>query len=68
MSLLVWNCRGMVNTRAVRILKEIGQQQRPSLIFLSETLVRKNKIGVICKLIHFVGYFAIDMFKDLGVA
>ncbi|XP_074361982.1 uncharacterized protein LOC141702184 [Apium graveolens] len=60
MSVLVWNCRGMGNPRAVRFLKEIIQKHRPSLVFLSETLVRRNKIESICRLIQFEGFFTIE--------
>lgn len=60
MSFLVWNCRGMGQSRAVDFLRDIVSQQRPSVIFLSETLVRKNKIQAICKLLHFADYFAVD--------
>ncbi|XP_074369753.1 uncharacterized protein LOC141711250 [Apium graveolens] len=50
----------MANPRAVRFLKEITTQLRPCLIFLSETLVGKNKIEEICKGIHYSGCFTVD--------
>lgn len=66
MSILVWNCRGMVNPRAVRFLREIVHQQRPSFFFLPETLIRKNKIEAICKVIHFAGCYVIDVHGHEG--
>ncbi|XP_074352985.1 uncharacterized protein LOC141692145 [Apium graveolens] len=60
MSFLVWNCRGLAQPRAVRFLKEIIQQLRPNLVFLSETLVKKEKIEKICKDIGFADYCAVD--------
>lgn len=60
MSFLVWNCRGLANPQTVQFLKEITKQIRPNIIFLSETLVLKNKIESICKALQFVGWFAVD--------
>ncbi|KAK1354012.1 hypothetical protein POM88_047268 [Heracleum sosnowskyi] len=60
MSLLVWNCRGLANPRTIRFLKEIVKHNRPSLIFLSETLVKKNKVDQFCKSIHYAGSFAVE--------
>lgn len=50
----------MGKPRAVRFLKELVQTHKPNLIFLSETLVTKNKIEEVCKLIHYAGCFAVD--------
>lgn len=60
MSIFVWNCRGLANPRTIRFLREIVNQFRPSFIFLSETLVKQQKVNSVCKLIHFAGCFAID--------
>ncbi|XP_017233198.1 uncharacterized protein LOC108207248 [Daucus carota subsp. sativus] len=60
MSFLAWNCRGMAKSRAIRFLKEIINQLRPNIIFLSETLVLKNKIEEIRKAIHYGGCFVVD--------
>ena len=61
MSLLAWNCRGLAKTRAVRFLKETINHYRPSIVFLSETLVKSNKIADVCKKISFAGFFAVDV-------
>lgn len=50
----------MANPRAVRFLKEITNQIRPNLIFLSETLVRKGRVEEICKILRCAGCFAVD--------
>ncbi|KAL8125037.1 hypothetical protein AgCh_012638 [Apium graveolens] len=50
----------MGNSRAVRFLKELIQKHKPILVFLSETLVKRNKIEAVCKTIHFAGSFSID--------
>ncbi|XP_074344595.1 uncharacterized protein LOC141683745 [Apium graveolens] len=61
MSLLAWNCHGMAKPRAVRFLKETISHYRPNIIFLSNTLVKSNKIADICKNIGFTGFFAVDV-------
>lgn len=61
MSLLAWNCRGLDNPRAVRFLEEIINQTRPSIVFLSEALVKKAKIEKIKRQVGFFGYFSIDV-------
>lgn len=65
MSLLGWNCRGMANPRAVRFLKEIVNQYRPSLNFLSETKIKKQKMERICKSIHYAGCYVVDA-QEIG--
>ncbi|XP_074346844.1 uncharacterized protein LOC141685649 [Apium graveolens] len=60
MSILAWNCRGLANPRTVRLLLDINQQYRPSLIFLSETLIKNNKVATVSKKLGFAGYYAID--------
>ena len=44
MSALVWNCRGLANPCAIRVLKDLVQEKRPFLIFLSETLAKEEKL------------------------
>ncbi|XP_074364697.1 uncharacterized protein LOC141705706 [Apium graveolens] len=61
MSLLAWNCRGLANSRAIRFLKETVYQYRPSIVFLSETLVKNKKIADICRAIGFSSYHAVDV-------
>lgn len=44
MNLLSWNCRGLGNKRAVRVLGELLKSHKLDLVFLSETLSISNKI------------------------
>ncbi|XP_074378628.1 uncharacterized protein LOC141720172 [Apium graveolens] len=60
MSLLSWNCRELANPRTVRFLNEINSQYRPSILFLSETLVKKNKVERVSKKLGFAKFFAVD--------
>lgn len=65
MSFLSWNYRGLANPRTTRLLFDIIQQYRPSLIFLSETLVKSDKVKKVTKQLGFSGCFAIDVFMDV---
>lgn len=60
MSLLSWNYRGLANPRVVRFLHDMAKQIKPSFIFLSETLVKINKVIQLCKSIGFEGCFNVD--------
>ncbi|XP_074337776.1 uncharacterized protein LOC141674973 [Apium graveolens] len=57
---IAWNCRGLANPRAVNFFKELVQQVRPSLIFLSEILGKKKKIEKVCRTIHFADCFVVE--------
>lgn len=60
MSLLAWNVRGLANPRAIHFLRDMVTQIMPSFIFLSETLIKKNKVAQVCKKLGFEGYFNVD--------
>lgn len=66
MSLLAWNCRGLTNSRAIRFLRDIVTQVRPSFIFLSETKVKKAQVEKVCKVVEFSSCFNIDA-EGIGV-
>lgn len=53
--ILVWNCRGLVNTKTQRALINLVRQQRPSIIFLSETLASPGLIDTIRSQLGFDG-------------
>lgn len=60
MSMLAWNCRGLGNPPTIRLIKNIGHQKRPSIIFLSETPVKKKQVKKLCRVINFSEYIAVD--------
>lgn len=66
MSILAWNYRGLANPRAVRFLKELVQQLRPSLIFLSEIFVDKNKTAAVGKQLGFPNCWVVDTDRHGG--
>lgn len=61
MSVLSWNCRGLGSPRTIHFIKEITQQKKPNIIFLSETLVKVEKINELCRSIHFADYVVVDV-------
>ncbi|XP_074360389.1 uncharacterized protein LOC141701635 [Apium graveolens] len=60
MCLLSWNCRGLGNPRAVRVLRDILKTHQPELIFLSETLSVGNKIAELSSMFGFSNFFSVD--------
>lgn len=60
MSTLAWNCRGLGKPRTIRLLKEITQQIKPNIIFLTETLAKQNKVQELCKQINYAGYWVVE--------
>lgn len=42
MNLLCWNCRGMGSSRSVRQLRKWSSTYAPDIVFVSETMVKKN--------------------------
>ncbi|CAN0876963.1 hypothetical protein LINGRAHAP2_LOCUS11596 [Linum grandiflorum] len=65
MIVLAWNCRGLGNTRAVRVLGELIKAHRPDVVFLSETLVSNQKMEEVRVKIKFEGCFAVAA-RDYG--
>ncbi|KAL5564766.1 hypothetical protein UlMin_027930 [Ulmus minor] len=55
MNILVWNVRGLGNTRTFQILRDHVQQFCPSLVFLSETLCSKSYLEHIQAKLNFSG-------------
>lgn len=56
----------MANRRAIRFLKEFVTQIRPSLVFISETFTKKDKIEEICNKIGFAGCWSVDAYGHGG--
>lgn len=60
MSIISWNCRGLGNHRAVRVLGELLKTHKPDFLFLSETLSCSNRIKELSLKFGFSRYFAVD--------
>ena len=44
MNILLWNCCGLSNLRAIQVLKDFVSLKKPSMLFLIEKLVGVAKI------------------------
>jgi exonuclease III len=66
MSLLSWNCRGLGSLSAVPDLKYLVRHYNPDLLFLSETLVHKNKIEDLRYFLGFDFCFSVDCIGRSG--
>ncbi|XP_074378461.1 uncharacterized protein LOC141719998 [Apium graveolens] len=60
MSLLAWNCRGLGKPRTIHFLKELTQQIKPNIIFLSETLAKHSRIIEVCKALNYADCWSVD--------
>ncbi|KAK1393063.1 hypothetical protein POM88_012119 [Heracleum sosnowskyi] len=60
MTTFSWNCHGLGTPWALQFLKDQLIQKKPSILFLSETLCRKDKMENVRKGIRFEGAFAVD--------
>lgn len=61
MNCLAWNCRGLGNPRAVRCLGELLKTHKPTVVFLIETLVDKNRMEGLRRKFGYDSCFAVDV-------
>lgn len=52
---------GWINHRQFVFLKKLPNKKKPSIIFLSETLVKKEKVKELCKQLNFAECCNIDV-------
>ncbi|KAG2693445.1 hypothetical protein I3760_08G097900 [Carya illinoinensis] len=60
MSLLVWNCQGLENPRAIRILKKLSKEKCPKLVFLVETKCSKVRMDEVRRTLKFDACFDVE--------
>ncbi|XP_074376806.1 uncharacterized protein LOC141718321 [Apium graveolens] len=60
MNYISWNCRGLGNPRAVRVLRDLVKSRKPDFLFLSETLSFSSRINELCSSLGFMHSFAVD--------
>ncbi|XP_060961018.1 uncharacterized protein LOC133031516 [Cannabis sativa] len=69
MSLIAWNCHGLGNPWTIQFIKDIVIQKKPIVLFLCETLAKKEAIEKLRLSIGFEGAFSVDaQGKSGGVA
>lgn len=60
MNCLGWNCRGLGNSRTVCCLRDLIKTRNPDFVFLSETLVKSDKISEISVSLGFDNNFTVN--------
>lgn len=60
MSILSWNCQGLGAPWKVQLLQDVIRQERPSVIFLCETLSSKKQMESIRMQINFQGMLVVE--------
>ncbi|XP_074352672.1 uncharacterized protein LOC141691818 [Apium graveolens] len=66
MNFLSWNCRGLGNSRAVRVLRDLVKTRKPDFLFLSETRVYSNKIMELSSSFGFANNYVVDCIGRAG--
>ncbi|XP_019166537.1 PREDICTED: uncharacterized protein LOC109162272 [Ipomoea nil] len=60
MSLLTWNCRGLTNPTAIRVLADLIHNKRPRVVFLMETFLDKGRMENVRVQLGFENLFCVD--------
>jgi len=60
MSIVEWNCRGLGSPSAILDLKYLVRHFNPDILYLSETLVHRNKIEDLRYLLGFDSCISVD--------
>lgn len=60
MSVLSWNFRGLGNPRVVQFLQEIIFQKKSSIVFLCETLCKREKVEQVKSRMGYEGSFVVE--------
>ena len=60
MNALVWNCRGVGNSRTVRDLDALVRHHNPKLVFLSETMISESRVKNLRWRLGLKGCLAVD--------
>lgn len=60
MSTISWNCQGMGSPRKLQFLQDIVRKERPSIVFLSETLSDRNKMEWVRSRLKFQGMIVVE--------
>ena len=66
MNLLSWNCRGLGNPRAIRVLSDLVKCRKPDFLFLTETFSNANKIEALRLKFSFSQCFSVDCVGHSG--
>lgn len=69
MSILSWNCRGLRTQRTFQFLKETVLHKKTDVVFLCETLCKRDVVERARDMLGFEGGFSVDVQgKSGGIA
>lgn len=69
MNALAWNCQGMGSPVKIQFLKDITRSEKPSFVFLSETISSYKKMEELCSKLNFEGFITVEpQGKSGGIA
>lgn len=60
MNALAWNFQGLGSPGKIQFLKEITRSEKPSFIFLSETISNHKKMEFLCNKLGFESFIVVD--------
>lgn len=60
MNVLSWNCHGIGTSWTSQFLKELVSPKKPNIIFLCETLCKKEQVEKVTKMLDFDGMMVVD--------
>lgn len=60
MKIICWNCQGVGATLTVRNLKDIIVYNKPKLVFIGETKVKKKKLSNLKKCLKFDNSYIVE--------
>ncbi|XP_019150943.1 PREDICTED: uncharacterized protein LOC109147742 [Ipomoea nil] len=60
MSILSWNCRGLGNLTAIRVLADLVRSKRPQVVFLIETFADSVRMETVRVQLGFANLFCVD--------
>lgn len=60
MNALAWNCQGMGSPVKIQFLQDLTRTERPSFIFLSETISSYPNMERLCNKLQFDGFVAVE--------
>ncbi|XP_074346984.1 uncharacterized protein LOC141685798 [Apium graveolens] len=69
MNALAWNCQRLGSPGKIQFLQEVTRSEKPSFVFLCETISRYEKMEKICSKLGFEGFVAVEpQLKSGGIA
>ncbi|KAL5711094.1 hypothetical protein ACHQM5_021586 [Ranunculus cassubicifolius] len=66
MKTISWNCRGLGNDLTVRHLRDLCRNEKPDILFLSETMIDKDHVNILSISNLFSNFIAISSCNNAG--